>query len=62
MCHAEAKPPLRFAHGFQPFYALHCAHGLARHTQALWRSLENTEINICKCSLPDFVVDIYILN
>lgn len=35
MCHAEAKPPLRFSHGFQPFYALHYAPGLARHTQAL---------------------------
>jgi hypothetical protein len=35
MCHAEAKPPLRFAHGQRPFYALHYAPGLARHTQAL---------------------------
>ena len=35
MCHAEAKPSLRFAHGQRPFYALHYAPGLARHTQAL---------------------------
>lgn len=39
MCHAEAKPSLRFAHGFQPLYALHCAPGLARHTQALGNPL-----------------------